>query len=260
MKKTALLAAAAALMVATPAAAQGYLGLEYGSGNIDFGGGSDTDLDLWQGEGAFGFGGGSWGGQIDGQVGNLEADSGGEADFWTLGGHAWWNGAGWRLGGVITTTQLSESGTDIDEIQYGLEGTYDIGANAVLRSSLTTGTVDTGGSSEADLFNWDIGANFYSSPNVRFGGFFGIGNLDAGGGLDVDTTSYGLNAEFQPWTAPVSITLGWNQFDIDDVDVSSSVFSVGARWNFGGGTVRDRDNAAPFDTNTGYINRLYDVW
>ena len=32
------------------------------------------------------------------------------------------------------------------------------------------------------------------------------------------------------------------------------------RWNFGGGTLQERNNATPFDTNTGYANRLYGIW
>lgn len=255
MKKTALLAAAAAMMVATPAAAQGYLGLEYGSGNIDFGG-PDVETDVWQGEGAFGFGGqGNWGGQIDGAVGNLDAN-GGSADFWSLAGHLWWQGgSGWKLGGVLATTSVDDGGS-IDELQYGIVGSWDFTPNATLWSSYTMGEVDSGGS--ADLTNWDIGANFYVSPNIRLGGFFGTGNIDIGG--DVDTTSYGVNGEFQPWSAPVSITLGWNSFEIDDVGVSSDAFQIGARWNFGGGTLQERNAATPFDTNTGYMNRLYSIW
>lgn len=253
MKKTALLAAAAAMMMATPAAAQGYLGLEYGNGTIDFGG-PDTDIDVWQGEGGFGFGGaGNWGGQLDGSIGNLEASGGGDADFWTLNGHLWWQGSGWRLGGVVAHSDVDS----IDETQYGAIGSFDISTNATLWSSYTIGEVNGGGS--ADLSNWDIGVNFYASPNIRVGGFFGLGNIDGGGG-DIDTTSYGINGEFQPWTAPVSITLGWNNFDIDDVNANTSVFQIGARWNFGGGTVQERNNATPFDTNTGYANRLYGIW
>ncbi len=255
MKKTALLAAAAAMMMATPAAAQGYLGLEYGNGTIDFGG-PDTDIDVWQGEGAFGFGsGGSIAGSIDGSIGTIDA-SGGDADFWTLGGHLWWQTGGWKLGGVVTTTQIDDGGT-IDELQYGVIGSWDLSPNASIWSSYTIGEVDSG--PDADLSNWDLGANFYVSPNIRIGGFFGLGNIDGGGG-DVDTTSYGINGEFQPWTAPVSITLGWNAFEVDDVGVDSNTFQIGARWNFGGGTVQERNNATPFETNTGYLNRLYGVW
>lgn len=257
MKKTALLAAAAALFAASPAAADGYLGLEYGSASIDTGG--ETEIDVWQGEGAYGFSGANWGSQIDGSVGNLEVDSGGDADFWTLGGHLWWQGAGFRIGGVFSTTQLDDGGSDLEETSYGIEGTYDVGANFVLFSSITTGSVDAGGGSDVDTFNWDIGGNYYVSPNIRIGGYFGTGNLDVGP-ADVDTTSYGLNAEFQPWSAPVSITLGYNRFEIDDLNGEADALQIGARWNFGAGTLRDRNKATPFDTNTGYVNRLYGIW
>lgn len=256
MKKTALLAAAAAMMIATPAAAQGYLGLEYGNGTIDFGG-PDQDLDVWQGEGAVGFGGtGNWGGSIDGSLGNIDAGTG-DADFWTLAGHLWWQGSGWRLGGVVATTSVDDGGS-LDETQYGVVGSWDFSPNASLWSSYTLGEVDSGGPS-ADLSNWDIGANFYASPNIRIGGFIGFGNIDTGGG-DLDTSSWGINGEFQPWSAPVSITAGWNSFEVEDAGVEASAFQIGARWNFGGGTIQDRNNATPFETNTGYVNRLYGVW
>jgi len=257
MKKTALFAAAAALMAASPAAANGYLGLEYGTGSIDLGG-PDSDSELWQGEGAFGFGGsGGWGGQIDGSVGNIEFDAGGDADVYTLAGHLWFGGSGWRLGGVIATANLDDGTTEVEDFVYGIEGTYDFGPNTVLISSLTTGESETSGA-DADTWNWDAGVNFYPSPNIRIGGFFGVGNVDSG--VDADTTSFGINGEFQPWSAPVSITLGWNSFEIDDIDLNSDAFTIGARWNFGGGTVRDRDNSTPFDTNTGFASRLYGVW
>lgn len=255
MKKTALLAAAAAMMIAMPAAAQGYLGLEYGSGELEVGGGSQ-DVDAWQGEGAIGFGGaGSWGGQVDGSIGNVDA-GGGDADFWTLAGHLWWQGAsGWKLGGVVTTTQVDDGGS-IEELQYGVIGSWDFTPNASIWSSYTIGEIDSGGSN--DLTNWDIGANFYASPNIRIGGFVGFGTIDVGG--DLDSTSYGINGEFQPWSAPVSLTLGWNAFEIEDANVEANTFQIGARWNFGGRTLQERNAATPFETNTAYINRLYSIW
>ncbi|MEZ6024486.1 MAG: hypothetical protein R3C16_13955 [Hyphomonadaceae bacterium] len=255
MKKSALLAALAAAMISTPAAAEGYLGLEYEAANVDTGGG-DVDLDIWQGEGAFGFGGQGWGGQIDGSWGNLSVNNA-DADVWTLGGHLWWASDNWRLGGVVTTTQLSDGGT-IDEWAAGVEGADDASPRTQFIASFTVGEVDHGGP-DLDTANLDVRANFFATPNVRIGGLLGFGNLDDGA-TDVDTLSYGVNAEFQPWSAPVSVTLGWTAFDIDDVDVGSSTFQIGARWNFGGGTLQDRRNATPFDTTTGYYNRFYGIW
>lgn len=254
MKKTAALAALAAIAMATPAAAQGYVGLEYGAHTLDTGGG-DQDLDVWQGEGAFGWAGTGWGAQVDGSLGNVSASSG-DADFWTLNGHLFWEGGAWRLGGVVAYTSLDEGGS-IEEWAYGAEGSYAVGPNTSLFASATLGTVED---SDADLWNIDAGANYYFSPNMRVGGLIGFGNIDGGGGSDVDTMTFGVNGEFQPWTAPVSITLGWNRFSIDDVDIDTDTFQIGARWNFGGGTLQDRNQRTPFDTNTGYLNRFYGIY
>lgn len=253
MKKTGLLAAAAVLMMAAPASANGYLGLEYGNADLSFGGPSG-DVDVWQGEGAFGWTSGNWGGQVGGSLGNVDGGSG-DADFWTLNGHVYWDAGSWRIGGVVATTSIDES-SNIEEWAYGLEALFETSANSNIVGSLTMGDVD----GDADLWNFDIGGNFYTSPNVRFGGFVGFGNIDPDSTTDADTMSYGLNTEFQPWSAPVSITLGWNHFEIDDVGVDSDTLQVGARWNFGGGTIQDRNNAAPFDTHTGYLNRFYGIW
>ena len=258
MKKTALLAAAAALATASPALANGYVGLEYGAGNID-GGGPDSDTDGWQGEGAFGFGGAGWGAQVDGGIGAVDSDAG-DIDALELAGHLWWDGGGWRLGGVLAMTQVdADTGGDIDEWAYGVEGAWAIMPSADLIGSLTAGESDADGGGDADLWNVDFGGIYFVSPNISLGGFLGFGNVD-GGGADSDTFSFGINGEIQPWSFPVSVTLGWNTFDMDDADASSDVFTIGARWNFGGGTLQDRHNAAPFDTNTGFADRLFNIW
>jgi hypothetical protein len=257
MKKTAFLAAAAALVAATPAAAQGYLGARYSTADADILGVSD-DLDSWQGEGEFGWNSGGWGGQFGGSFGNTEFDGGGDTDFWAANLHIYWDGGAWKLGGVVATTNADD--VDSDETAYGIEGMWDVGPNSNLYGALTFGTWDFFGLTDFDTWNLDVGGNFYSSPNMRFGAMIGTGNVDAGGGVDASTMSAGLNAEFQPWSAPVSITLAYNYYDIDDFDTTSSAFSVGARWNFGGGTIQDRNNATPFSANSGNLNRVLAIY
>jgi hypothetical protein len=258
MKKSALLAAAAALAAASPAAAQGYLGVRYETGNLDAGFLGDQDYDGWQGEGAFGWDAppGGWGGHFGGAFGNIETDTL-DADFSRFDGHLYYEGAGgWRLGGVVATTSLDDA--DSDEWIYGLEGTFNAGPNVQWWGALTMGTLDDG-TDEYDTWNADLGINFYSSPNVRFGGNIGFGNIDD---IDYDTFSAGINGEFQPWSAPVSIYGGWQTFTLETTflgDVESSAFSIGARWNFGGGTLQDRNNATVFTTNTQYSARLFNV-
>lgn len=254
MKKTALLAAAAAMMMATPAAAQGYLGLEYGNTNIDFLG-SDSDADKWEGEGAFGWNSGSWGGQIGGSVGNLQFD-GGDADFTNFNGHLYWDGGAWKIGGLVSVTNVDD-GDEATDTTYGIETMFETSANSNIYASYTTGESEFF-FTDWDVWNLDAGVNFYASPNMRFGGFVGAGNVDAGG-LDADTFSFGINGEFQPWSAPVSLTAGWNSYEIEDLDLETSAFTIGARWNFGGGTLQERNNATPFTTTGGMVSRIYGV-
>lgn len=244
MKKTALLAAAAALFCATPALAQsgGSIGLNYTS--------VEDDAEGFQIDGAFGGASGAFGFQLDAGIGSLE-----DVDTQTVAGHAYWNGGAWRLGGVVAFTNIGDE-DDASESAYGVEGTFDLGSQAVILASYTVGEADLF-LDDVDTSTFDIGLNYYLTENFRIGGQYGFGNLDGGTG-DVDTSNLRLNAEWQPWTTPVSFTLGYNSFDVDESSDGLDSWSIGARWNFGG-SLRERDNATPFDTRTGFYQRLYDI-
>ena len=251
MKKTALLAATVALAAASPAMADGYLGARYTTSDVDVLG-IGGDAEGWQGEGELGFVGGGWGAQFGGAFGNIDLESD-DTDYWTGNAHLYLDAGSWKIGGVIAATSLDDA--DSDETVFGIEAMVDLGPNTNLWGSTTFGESDFLGGADVDTWNLDVGGNFYASPNVRFGANVGAGNLE-GGGTDVDTMSAGVNTEFQPWSAPLSITLAYNYYDIDDLDTSSSGFSIGVRWNFGGGTLQERDSTTPFTTNSGNVNRL----
>lgn len=251
MKKTALLAAAAALFMATPAMAQsgGHVGLNFGNTETD-----TDDFDTWQGDVALGGAHGAVGFQVDGGFGS--SDSGGtDVDHYTVAGHLYWNGGGWRLGGVVAHTTLDGDGDSVGETVYGVEGTLDLGANAVLLGSYTVGESEF--IVDLDSSNADIGLNYYFTDNLRAGVNAGTGNLDAGSG-DFDSSSLGINAEWQPWAMPLSFRAAYNTFEVDDVFGDFETLTLGARWNWGG-TLRERDNATPFDTRTGLYQRVYGI-
>ncbi len=246
MKKIALLAAAAALLTATPAMAQagGHVGLNLG--NTD----GDTD-DVWQAEAAFGAASGSIGYQVDGGFGSTDGD----VDHYTLAGHLYYNGDGWRLGGIVAQTSIDPDGSDsTNETAYGIEGTLNLGPSTVIGGSYTVG--ETEFLVDLDSWNADVGLNWYLSDNFRVGGAYGVGNLDAGGG-DLDTTTIGVNAEWQPFTLPVSFRASYETFDLD-VFGDFETFTFGVRWNWGG-TLRERDNATPFETKTPLYQRAYAI-
>ena len=60
------------------------------------------------------------------------------------------------------------------------------------------------------------------------GATFGVGSLDSGTS-EVDTTSYGVNAEWQLSSMPVSLLAGYTHWELDDVPVESEAFTIGAR-------------------------------
>jgi len=248
MKKTALLAALAAAFVSAPAlAGGGHVGVGYGTTETDV-----TDGDTWQLEGAFGGANGSVGYQIDGGLGQTDVD-GDEIEHHTIAGHLYWHTDNWNLGGVVATAGLEDDVQDIDETAYGVEGTFNVAPNFVLLGSYTQGETEFL-SADVDTWNADIGVNFYINDNFRIGGVVGSGNLDFGIG-DLDISSYGVGAEWQMASMPLSFRAGYNTVDAD-VFGDYDTFTLGARWNFGG-TLRERDSVTPFETSTGLYQRVY---
>lgn len=251
MKKTALLAAVAAAFIATPAFAGGHVGVTYGNTDSD-----TTDGDTWQVEGAVGGNSGAVGYQLDAGFGNTDAGSSSDIDDRTIAGHLYWHTDAWNLGGVVATTNLDGGSTSVDETVYGVEGSFNLAPSAVLTGSYTVGeseflVIDV------DTWNADIGVNYYFTDNFRVSGNLGTGNLDFGGGADFDTSTFGVGAEWRLSSTPVSFTADWSTFDADafgDYDT----LKVGVRWNWGG-TLRERDAATPFDTQTGLYQRVYGV-
>lgn len=254
MKKTALLAAAAAAMLATPAMAEGYLGLGYQDSR---GGNGFQDGDGWYGEGAWGHSGAGWGGQIDGSFGSIDFGAGDEGDLWALTGHVFYSADSWRLGGVLGTSNADfGGGADFEETFYGVEGTYNMAPNAVLSGSATFGDFDFFFGS-ADTWNVDAALNFYATDNLRFGFNLGTGNIDAGGGLDDSSTTYGLNGEWKAASWPVSFGVDYTHYEEDVATSERDVLLAAVRWNFGE-SLRSRDNGTPFNTR-GNLQRHYGI-
>lgn len=256
MKKTALLAAVAAIFVATPAMAQsggGHIGLNYG--NTDLGG--DDDVETWQVDTAIGGSNGSFGYQFDGGLGSSDFD-GEEGDHYTLAGHLFFaGGENWRIGGVYAYTHLEDAVDEIGETAYGIEGSFNLGANLVLTGSYTQG--ETEFFVDVDTSNFDVGADFYLTDNFRVGGNVGTGSLEFDGGDDIDTTTLGVDAEWRPWSAPISFRASYESFDVDDLfDGSVDTLKVGVRFNFGE-TLRATGSYTPFDTRTGLFQRVYGI-
>ncbi len=243
MKKF-LMGAAAALAIAAPgvaAAQSAYVDLGYQSTEAEVAG-IEGDGDGWTLGGAAAFGGnGSLGVQVDGLFSQSEADGGGEADVWNLGGHVFSRHDGGLIGGFVNLGNADIDGAgDFDFWTVGAEG----------QLYLSRGTIDgalsysEGDDVDSSLTALDLGYTHFVTDNFSLGANLGFGQIDDGTD-DADLVSYGVGGEFQFASLPISIFGGWQHAEIDDADADADSLGVGVRYNWGGSLFeRNRSGAS----------------
>lgn len=239
MKKTALLTAAAALMMATPAMAQGYVDVSYMNADV-FGSG---DIDTFSLGGAAALGANF---QLDARYAHLEAT--GSADAFQIGGHLFSRGPQWLWGGYVGYTDLDSSGewTAAFQTQFYMS-----------RTTLSGDLVysDPEGSS-TDFWGLDGELRHFATDNFSIQGNLGFGQVSGGG--SADTWSAGIGAEWQMTSAPISIYGGYQRFDIDGAPDATDAFGIGARWNFGGQSLFERNRSgAGLGRPQGFVERFF---
>jgi hypothetical protein len=244
MKKFAafLGAAAAALMMASAAQAQtGFVGASYTSND-------DLDLDTAAISGSVALGANV---QLDGRYANID-DA--DLDEWRLGGHLFSRGQQWLWGVYAGWGTLDGSGGDIDEwtiageTQYYLNRTTLSGALSYTDAEFIT---------DLEQLALDGEVRHFVSDNFSIQGNAAFGNIDASGGGDADFWGAGIGAEFQFASAPISIYGGWQHFDLDGGPESDSI-GAGVRWNFGGGSLFDRNRSgAGLSRPAGFFERFF---
>ena len=247
-------AAAAIAVVAAPsvAAAQatGFVDLSYVNSNLEQGA-TDIDIDTVAVGGSVAFDMQGVGLQLDARVGNADAD-GGDIDFWNIGGHIYKRTANWLFGAYVGGGNVDSSpGTDADEWTVALETQYYMN-RTTLNGAISYSEVDD---ANIDATAVDLGVQHFVHDNLSIGANVGFANLDTAGG-DVDSTTLGVDAEWQMATLPVSIYGGYQRTDVDDANIESDAFYVGVRYNWGG-TLYDRNRSgAGLARRQGVFGRL----
>lgn len=236
MKKTALLTAAAALMMATPAMAQGYVGASYQNSDL-----SGLDIDNWSVNGAAALGSNF---QVNALYTNVE-----DADVWGIGGHLFSRGTNWLWGGFVGYTSFEG---DFDEWTIAGETQF------YMDRTTLTGTLGYTGAdllgTEFDQWALDGEVRAFVSDNFSLQGNLGWMTVDTSGGSG-DGWTGGVGAEFQFTGAPISIHGGYQHSDYDGPEIDS--FNIGARWNFGGQTLFERNRSgAGLNRPAGFLERF----
>lgn len=244
MKKY-LLGAAAALAIIAPGVASaqsGYVDLGYTSTDLEFGGDVDTTAlggaYSWGGNGTVGF-------QVDGAIAQHEF-SGGDVDTYNFGGHAFVRNDSYLVGGLVNFGNTDfGGGADYDYYTIGAEGAI------YLQRTTLNGALTWSDSEDLDnsITALDLGVTHFITDNFSIGGNVGAGEFDAGS----DFTSFGLGAEYQFASLPVSLYGGWSTTDYDGFETDG--LTLGVRYNFGG-SLFDRDRSGASLTRNAGFGRL----
>ena len=223
MKKL-FLGAAALMALAAPgvsAAQTGYIGADYGSTDID-GLGSD---DAWGVSGAVEL---TPNVAIDAGVTDNDSDT-----AWGATGHLYTNNDARLLGGFVgvSDSDVSTSWT------VGAEGQWYFGDTTLAAAASYANDDDN----EVDAYGVNGEIRYFVDQNFRIEGGLGWFNLDTPVGDDT-AVSLGVGGEFQFTSAPISLGVGYTRTQTDDTDIEADTVTATARWNFGGGTLHDRDH------------------
>jgi len=238
-------ALAAVIFAAAPSFAQstGYVGLSYGQTDIE-----NVEGDTWAAEGAVAFDlSDAWGGQIDLGYTSTDYDGAGEIDGLNGTFHLFKRNDSHSFGGFVGLSEVE----DTTVWNLGVEGQSYM-ANTTLAGSFAYGQID-----DADLDTWSLNgeARYFVSDNFRLDA--GLGWTRVTDGDDsADGWSFGVGGEYQLATAPVSLTAGYTRSTLNDLDIEADTFRVGVRYNFGTGSLKERDRSGASFNNPNNLNGL----
>jgi hypothetical protein len=239
MKKIILSATAAlalALMTSPAMAQTGYVGGSYVNTSVDTGVGN-VDDDGWAVDGSVALDtGSSLGVTLNGGFADSDASDG----VYSIAGHLYGKGADSLFGGFAAV------GGNNDDTAWsvGAEGQLNM-MNVSLAAALGYANND-----DADTDAWGVDGRItvFPSENLALRGAVGWQNVDFGVGDD-SAWSAGVGLEWQMDSAPVSFLADYTHSSFDDANVDIDAFRIGVRWNFGGPTLKARnDSGADFAT------------
>jgi len=235
-------AAAAALMMAGTAHADGgYVGLSYNNND-------SSDLDSWTIDGAFA----SSNFQFDAGYTNINDI---DASEWNVGAHLFSRSDTWLWGVYGGYQTISGSGDDVNEWTVAGQVQYYMPRTTLSGNLSYSGISDLPLVGDVNTTQISGEARFFATDNFSIEGNLGWGNLDADAGSG-NFTTYGVGAEWQADTFPVSVFAGWQGFDTEASD-SSSAWRIGVRYNWGGTLLQRNRSGAGLSAPHGFLDAIF---
>jgi hypothetical protein len=242
MKKLLLTASllAGLSMIAAPAMAQatGVVGVSVGSLNLDTGG-TDADVDLMGIDGSVAFPVGQ-GLLLQGNLALSHVDDPVDGDNISGSANFGMRNSSYALGAYVGM----KDNEFIDDTFIGFGGEYIYYMPQMTLS--VGGGFGSFDDADADLYGVSGVGRYFVSDNLRFDGRVGFTNIDSGG-TEADGIGLGIGGEWKPDNFPISFNAGYDFQTLDQggTDLEFTVWSIGARFDFGNGTLKARDRNGP---------------
>jgi hypothetical protein len=236
LKKTLLVAAAAAAALSLPALAQaqdGYLDLSYSDS-------SDADLTAINVGGAVTADVGGAKLQFNVNHTRAEDDSTGlNLSATTVAAHAYKQNEQYAIGGFVTGTDVAGFGV------YGLGagGSYYLD-NLTLGAVVSYNTVDN---ISEHYYTYGVNGRYFFTENFVAGASFDKADFSSTGD---DADIWGAEVEYK-FEGPVSIFASYNKYDDDFGD--EDTWGLGARYYFGGKSLKEQERSGAKAMRTGAV-------
>jgi hypothetical protein len=227
--KTVLITTAGLLVLvggAAEAAPRGYLGGAYGGASVDAPIVGEEDAEFWALQGHLAL---PLGEVVSGEFTVEASQFEGDDAVWSPTARLLFDVGGSKLGPFVGAT----TGEAFDLAGGGVEGRFSLAENWRLDGAA--------GYASGDAEGWGARGElrFFAGDNTRLDGFAALSTFDTDLG-DFEGWSLGLGGEHQFGGAPISLFARFEHSEAEDLDLSADSFRIGLRWNFGGGTLRDR--------------------
>lgn len=237
-------AAAAALMMAGTAHADGgYVGLSYADN-------SDSDSNAWGVDGAFA----SSNFQFDAGYSRINT-SVGDANDWGIGAHLFSRNDQWLWGGYVGYNSVDGGGDSVNEWTVALQTQFYM-PRTTLSGDLSYSQIsDFPFLGDITTTQIDGEARFFATDNFSFQGNLGWGNMDTDIGSG-DFWTYGVGAEWQADSMPISLFADWQGVNSDAADTSST-WRIGVRYNWGGTLLERNRSGAGLNQPGGILRAIF---
>lgn len=188
--------------------------------------------------------------QLDGRYASFDIGSS-SVDYLNINGFLFSRVENLAYGGYVGFETLNTGSSSYDGWLIG-----GFRQHYIVNTTLTGQIGYANSENDAHVIHMDGEVRHFYNESFSIQGNLGYGNIDvSGNSVNQDFWSWGIGAEFQLSGIPLSIYGGWQRLDFGKNE--SDLLGIGARWDFGSGSLIKRNRSgAGFSRTASTLNEL----